>query len=190
MVVGLDEKELVAKKLRELAKALRQTNNQLHELSFLRVSLDGVSQQLRLLMEKTENQLELKESLSRELQSQQIFELFGELQSQLASLKKTVLDLEGPLLQETVFLEGHRTYRYYTFLNQEKSFSFLNQLAELYAVQQFFFKPEFMGLIDFRPLEKELDLQKKDKSGFIVSTAQLERVFEFLRANNFSKNFR
>lgn len=189
MADALEEKRIASKKLAEIAKELRKTNSQLKEFDAVRYSVEKILSQLQELTEKTENKAELKEFFSKELQSQQIFELFGILQADLKQIKKIVLDFEEPVLQENVFLEGQRTYRYYSFSETMQTISFLNQLAELYSIQSFLFKPEFMGLVDFKPLEKELKLQIKDKASFIVPVSSAKRVIDFLVANKFSKNF-
>lgn len=190
MLPNNEEKDALGRRMAELAKSLRRANTQLNEFGQVRVSMDSLIKQIREIVERTANKPELQEALTRELQSQQIFELFDQLQSQFSQLKKTVLELEEPLLQETVFLENHRSHRHYSFSSQEQTLTFLRQLAELYSLHEFLFKPEFIGMVDFQPLEKELNLKKKDKSSFVVPLEQLEPLFAFLVSRKFSKNFR
>lgn len=189
MVVDLAQRDALAKRLSELALELHKSNVQLQEMQVFVAAVPKTVSKLHDSVEKAALQPEQKDWLEKELQQQRLLESFAVLQGHVHRLKQLVSDLEEPLLQESLFLEKHRAYRFYQFVSQDQSLRFLLELADLYSIQQFVFKPEFMGLVNFAPLKRELNLAMHDNASFVVLPNQLEFVFGFLAANQFSKNF-
>ena len=185
-----EQKEWLNKKLAQLAKELRKANTQFTENAPGFVTLKGVLTQLREIADKMENQPALDSPLEIELQNQQILELFSQLKTTLAGLKNVMLSMEEPILEQTVFLEKHRTYRHYSFEDARQALSFLNELAQTFDIKQFSFKPAFVGMVNFETVQKELELEKNGDRSFKIPVEKTQGLFEFLISKKFAANFR
>ncbi len=190
MPLDAEQRELVSKKMALLAKELRYANAQLSEFAVTKNALESIAFQIQELSEKLQNDSSLTDFFERELQSQQIIELFNQLQGKLSGLKQQVLATEEQLLSHSVFLEKYRTYRHYSFSESQKTLAFLSELAELYGVQTFLFKPAFVGMISFEPVKKELEMQKKEESAYLIPVSKLQGLFDYLFSKKFVTNFR
>jgi hypothetical protein len=185
-----EQQELLAKKMVLLAKELRHANLQLSEFAVIKNSLEAVVFQIQEMSEKLQSDSSLAGFFERELQNQQILELFNQLQAQLAGMKQQVLLTEERLLNHSVFLERYRSYRHYSFSDSQKTLSFLSQLAELYGLESFLFKPAFVGLVSFEPVKKELEMEKKEESTYRIPVSKVPELFNYLLSKKFVTNFR
>ncbi len=190
MPLDAEQRELVSKKMALLAKELRHANAQLAEFAVTKNALESIAFQIQELSEKLQSEPLLADFFEHELQSQQVIELFNQLQGQLSGLKQQVLGSEEQLLSHSVFLEKYRTYRHYSFSESKKTLFFLSELAELYGVQTFLFKPAFVGIISFEPVKKELEMQKKEESAYLIPVSKLQGLFDYLFSKKFVTNFR
>lgn len=184
------EKDWFSKRLVVLGKDLRKTNLQFADFLASKKNLESVLNQFEEITEKARSDPALSETVARELQAQQIFELFYDFKNQLNQLRQLATNHDDALLKQTVFLEGMRNYRFVEFQSQEKTLVFLAEVSNLYSIGLFLFKPQFMGLVSFVPLQKELSLEKKDEATFLIPSDKLARLFEYLAQNKFLKNFR
>jgi hypothetical protein len=190
MPMDIEQRETVSKKLALLSKQLRTANSQLAEFAVIKNSLEAIVFQIQEMSDQLQSNPDLSDFFERELQSQQILELFNQLQSQLLSMKQQLSATEERLLTHSVFLEKYRTYRHYSFPTMEKALSFLAELAELYGLPFFLFKPAFVGLVSFEPVRKELEMEKKDESSFLIPVSKLPGLFDYLILKKFVTNFR
>lgn len=190
MPLDAEQRESVSKKMALLAKELRHANAQLAEFAVTKNALESIAFQIQELSQKLQSEPSLADFFERELQSQQIIELFNQLQAQLSSMKQQVLATEEQLLSHSIFLEKYRTYRHYSFSESQKTIAFLSELAELYGVQSFLFKPAFVGIISFEPVKKELEMERKEESAFLIPVTKLQGLFDYLYSKKFVNNFR
>lgn len=190
MPMDAEQREQLSKKLALLSKELRRANTQLAESVVIKNSLESVVFQIQEMTDRLQSDPSLADFFEHELQTQQVLELFNQLQAQLAGMRKQVLETEERFLAHSVFLEKYRTYRHYSFSESQKTLSFLSELAELYGVQRFLFKPAFVGMVSFEPVKKELELEKKEEATFLIPVAKLSGLFDFLVSKQFFKNFR
>ena len=190
MPLDAEQRELVSKKMALLAKELRHANAHLAEFAVTKNALESIAFQIQELSDKLQNDSSLTDFFERELQSQQIIELFNQLQAQLSGMRQQVLATEEQLLSHSVFLEKYRTYRHYSFSESQKTITFLCELAELYGVQSFLFKPAFVGIISFEPVKKELEMERREESTFLIPVSKLQGLFDYLVSKKFVNNFR
>lgn len=190
MVEHAEQTEWLNKKLGALSKELRKTNTQLAEFLSIKNGLETVLNQLSEIREKIGNDSAFSDVFEKELQTQQILQLFNQLKTQVELLKKNVAGIDEKMLAQSVFLENYRTYRQYNFSQTSQTIRFLTEAAELYGFDRFVFKPAFVGLVSFEPVKKELEMEKKDESTFLVPVSKLEGLFSFLVSKKFANNFR
>jgi len=100
-----------------------------------------------------------------------------------AFIENSVMDVDN----SSAFIETFRNNRTYTFPNTSSSVSFLGNLAEVFSINKFELKPQFIGTMDLEAVASDLKL-KKGKSSICVNPAELERVVSYLSKNRLSSN--
>ncbi|MFH0954823.1 MAG: hypothetical protein V1777_01855 [Candidatus Micrarchaeota archaeon] len=184
------EKTAAFRRTEELAKAIRRANLSLQEFSQIEKELRQIAGYLQSFSDQIEQNPESKKEISKAFHDNEIFGLFGQLQAGINQLKKTMLDLEEPLLKQGVFLSHHRQHRRYAFSSAEQIIAFLNETSQIYSISRFEFKPEFSGLTNFKPLLTKLQIKETNGTNFSIAPNQLGELFEYLSQPQTGKNFR
>lgn len=188
--IAAPEKTPAFRRAEELAKAIRRANQNMQEFSAVEKELRQISGTLQSFSDQIEQNQDAKKEISKAFHGNEIFGLFSQLQSGINNLKKTMLDLEEPLLKQGIFLSHHRQHRRYAFSSGEQIISFLNETSQIYSISRFEFKPEFSGLTNFKPLLTKLQIKDTNGTNFSISPSQLGELFAYLNQPQTGKNFR
>lgn len=188
--IEIPEKTMVSRKAEELGKQIRRANQRMEEFSSVEKDLRQITESMQSFSDQIERNPDSKKEFSKAFHDQDIFGLFVKLQVGLNQLKKVTLDLEEPVLKQNVFLSHHRQHRHYGFESREHIISFLTEISQLYSIEKFEFKPEFVGLTNFGPLLSQLQIKETSRGVFPIQSAQLNDLFAYLSQPQSVKNFR
>ncbi|MDO8625248.1 MAG: hypothetical protein Q7R47_04140 [Candidatus Diapherotrites archaeon] len=181
---------MVSRKTDQLVHDLIAASQKLGELEVLQKQLSAVQQDLN---ELKEYQTQFPESLAiiqRLFQEKQVYRWFHTVKKQGQYGHRLFEQSLEDHVHQTVYLENNRTYRYYQFNNHDDLLAFLSETAFLFDIKEYHFKPNYMGLVNFDPLEQNGVLSRVSNDTWKIPADKINELAGYLYQQKSPISFR
>ncbi len=182
--------EALTRKIEQLQRDLISAKQKLGELETLTKQFEILKNTLTELSDQQAQFPETTTHFQKQLQEKQIFTWLSALRKQATQTQFLLNDFNEDMITLTAFLENNRTYRNYQFPTQSDLQSFLRETAFVYDQKKFSFKPNYMGVIDYKPLEQNGILERVGNDNWETTPENLDAIFSFLQEKKAPTTFK
>jgi hypothetical protein len=180
----------VSRKTDQLVRDLIAASQKLTELETLQKQLATVQQDLNDLSEYQSRFPESQAILQKMFQEKQVYHWYHTLRQQTKSGYKLFEQSIEEQLHQTVYLENNRTYRFYQFNSHDDLLGFLSETAFLFDIKEYHFRPNYMGLVNFTPLEQSGVLARVSNDTWRIASDQINTLAGFIHQQKAPITFR
>ncbi len=174
----MDEKVQALQSLRKLEKALQGAKSALQQQVVILDSLQRVYALLKELEGLVEENAIISNQIKGYENRRQLLGLYKDVHSQMKEFRRQLQEIEQDSTRADLFLENFRDYRVYSFQEGDSARKFVQQAFDVYGLQEAFYKPEFLGMINMDEIARQLKLEKVSPQ---VLKVPKDKIAEFLQ---------
>ena len=171
---------ILQKKLENLQRDLITIHQKIGQIEPLAKQFQTLQSNLHDLKTYMESNPAQAEQFQKQLQEKQIFQWLGNLRLSANQTNQALAEFNQDISIQTIFLDNNRTYRNYSFPTSQDMLGFLEEAGFIYDFREYVFKPNYIGMIDYGPLEQNLALIKISNDTWRTTPEQLKRVVLYL----------
>src|SRR3989338_2265699 len=171
---------LLIQKIKNLQRELNNTKQKLGEVEQLKKQFSLLQNAFKEIQEMAGHNPELGPVIQRHLQDKQIYTWFYHIKTTAHQTNNLLNDFNQDMVEATAFLETQRTWRNYSFPSHIDLITFLEETGFVFDIKTFKFRPNYMGVIDFSPLEKEEIILKATNDSWTIEPANIKYVISYL----------
>lgn len=173
--------------IKNFEKSLFKAKNGFKEAKETVSSFEDALESLSIIESALRKNPSLKQDLFLKAMESGSVSSFRETGQKAMDIKTILENMADEVAQRENFLASFSKDRTYNFKDGAVAISFMEEVADVFSIKNFEFRPQFIGTIDIDSIGKELKLSKV-KNSLLIPPAELGQTIGYLSENRLSSN--